>query len=419
MKKLLKDYWLVVMAVPFLLFGLIVNLYKMSIPKQEVAKTEQEAAAMTPKASNPDGVISADEWAKVFPDIVDSIKLNSKHDYQTDYLVEDPYLVELYEGYGFAKDYKSARGHYYDLDDIHETARPHAKANCLTCKTVNFTKLVNDIGVDAYTKDFEEVFSSLNEGISCYNCHGNNEAMGQLTVTHQYMADALGDNVGSIHAANVACGQCHTEYYFKPEILECTVPYSSLDTMGPEPELKYYKEIGYTDWTQESTGAKMLKAQHPEFETFLLGKHGKMLSCADCHMETVTRADGSTYKSHELVSPLESKTLLESCAQCHGSTDMVEFVHGIQEKVHAREDEVGDKLVELKKALVEANQSGKWTEDELNEVREIYSDAEWYFDWDYVENAEGAHNSELAYKCLDTSEEMINQAMEKIQAHKV
>jgi nitrite reductase (cytochrome c-552) len=136
-------------------------------------------------------------------------------------------------------------------------------------------------------------------------------------------------------------------------------------------------------------------------------------------METVTRADGSTYKSHELVSPLESKTLLESCAQCHGSTDMVEFVHGIQEKVHALEDEVGDKLVELKKALVEANQSGKWTEDELNEVREIYSDAEWYFDWDYVENAEGAHNSELAYKCLDTSEEMINQAMEKIQAHKV
>ena len=60
-----------------------------------------------------------------------------------------------------------------------------------------------------------------------------------------------------------------------------------------------------------------LKAQHPEFETFLLGKHGKMLSCADCHMETITRADGSTYKSHELVSPLESKTL--------GSSSHVQF----------------------------------------------------------------------------------------------
>ena len=38
--------------------------------------------------------------------------------YVTDYLEQDPYLVNIYEGYGFAKDYGSARGHYYTLTDV-------------------------------------------------------------------------------------------------------------------------------------------------------------------------------------------------------------------------------------------------------------------------------------------------------------
>ncbi|MBQ5510211.1 MAG: ammonia-forming cytochrome c nitrite reductase subunit c552, partial [Prevotella sp.] len=33
----------------------------------------------------------------------------------------DPYLVNIYEGYGFAKDYGSARGHEYTLEDVEKT----------------------------------------------------------------------------------------------------------------------------------------------------------------------------------------------------------------------------------------------------------------------------------------------------------
>ena len=51
------------------------------------------------------------------------------------------------------------------------------------------------------------------------------------------------------------------------------------------------------------------------------------------------------------------------------------------------------------------------TEDELNEIRSLHRTAQWFFDYDYVENSEGAHNSALARKCLDTAEETIQEAM--------
>jgi uncharacterized protein with FMN-binding domain len=50
-------------------------------------------------------------------------------------------------------------------------------------------------------------------------------------------------------------------------------------------------------------------------------------------------------------------------------------------------------------------------EEELNAVRKLHREAQWFFDFCYVENAEGAHNSELAYRCLDTSEAKIDEAM--------
>ena len=53
-------------------------------------------------------------------------------------------------------------------------------------------------------------------------------------------------------------------------------------------------------------------------------------------------------------------------------------------------------------------------EETLEEVRQTYREAQWYFDFCYVENSEGAHNSELAYRCLDTSEQMIAEGMEKL-----
>ena len=53
-------------------------------------------------------------------------------------------------------------------------------------------------------------------------------------------------------------------------------------------------------------------------------------------------------------------------------------------------------------------------EDDLNAIRKLHREAQWFFDFCYVENSEGAHNSSLAYRCLDTAEEKIGEAMKLI-----
>ena len=365
-----------------------------------------------PAATSKDGTVNAADWAAAYPEIVATMGDNKKNSYIVDYLEQDPYLKNIVEGFGFAKEYGSARGHEYTLEDVAKTARPHALANCLTCKTPNFAKLVNDQGVSAYTMPFDEAMALMEENVSCYTCHGNEAGnKGQLVVTHSYVNTALGENVSTIDPATLSCGQCHIEYYFTPADKETMMPYSSVEEMTPEAILSYYDAMDFADWTQESTGAKLLKAQHPEMETYLTGKHAKLLNCADCHMPLEETEDGTVYHSHELVSPLENESLLKSCATCHGDKDMVSMVRRIQERVTAREMEVGNALSAFKDALAAAVKEGTMGEEELGAVQKLYREAQWFFDFCYVENAEGAHNSALATRCLDTSEPKNNEGM--------
>ena len=378
------------------------------LTRDDIQYLHEEAPAATSK----DGTINASDWEAMYPEIVATMGDNDKNSYIVSYLEEDPYLVNIYEGFGFAKEYGSARGHNYTLEDVANTARPHPMANCLTCKTPNFTKLVNDQGVGVYTMEFDEVMAKMEENVSCYTCHGNeaNDA-GKLVVTHSYVTKALGESVNEIDPSTLSCGQCHIEYYFTPEDKETMMPYHDVESMTPEAILAYDDEMGFSDWTQESTGTPLLKAQHPEMETFLTGKHAGLLNCADCHMPMVEDEEGKVYHSHELVSPLQNEELLSRCATCHQDVDVVNMVTRLQERVTARETEVGNKLSAFKDALAEAVAAGKMSEEDLNAVRKLHREAQWFFDFCYVENAEGAHNSELAMHCLDTSEEKIAEGM--------
>ena len=369
--------------------------------------------APTPAREN--GVITAEEWAEVYPDIYASYQANADNSYRISYLEEDPYLVNLYEGYGFAIDYTSAIAHNYTLADVAGTERPHALANCLTCKTADFTKLVNDLGTQAYSLDFETVYADMHENVGCYVCHENQAGDGgKLVVTHDHTINSLGADMEGINPSVLACGQCHVEYYFNPENKATTNPYTSTSNMNPDDMLAYYNEIGFSDWVQKSTGAGLLKAQHPEMETYLGAgsRHASMgLSCADCHMEKAVSDSGAAYTSHALVSPLASPAILNTCAQCHGDTDMAEKVHAIQAEITAREREVGNRLSDLNDQLTEAVASGNYTEEQLDQIRDLYRSAQWYFDYVYVENSEGAHNSTMANDCLGKADGFIDEAL--------
>ena len=60
------------------------------------------------------------------------------------------------------------------------------------------------------------------------------------------------------------------------------------------------------------------------------------------------------------------------------------------------------------------NQDFFWTwdktDDELAEVRQLARDAQFYWDFVFVENSEGVHNPALARDCLNRAESLGSQA---------
>ena len=365
------------------------------------------------------GIKYASDWQLRYPNQYASWAQNSENNEATDYLEDYPMLETLYEPYGFSRDYKSARGHSFNLEDIMSTERigPNSLASCWTCKAPEFTNMVNEMGDSVYSMAFADLMQQINEPISCYNCHANTP--GKLTVTHSYMYDALGEDFENVDAATLACAQCHVEYHFDPISNATTLPYSSLATMTPDAILAFYNDGSnfpdgqpFYDYINPRTGVKQIKVQHPEFETFLGegSQHRGKYTCADCHMGTAVSADGKTYTSHFLSSPLENTQLIESeCSACH--VDLVSEVRAIQEEVERRTYTVGYELEYLTERLAEAVESGEYTEEELNAIRALARDAQFYWDFVFVENSEGAHNSTLTHECLDKSATLINEAL--------
>ena len=369
-------------------------------------------------------VMHAADWAEQYPNQYETWAMTGESSEAEDYLELYPMLRTLYEGYGFAKDYKAARGHWYDVEDIEATGRPHPLANCWTCKTPDFTNMVNEMGIEAYKLDWTEVQKEIVDPISCYTCHANTP--GEITVTHTYWIDALGEDFETVDAANLACGQCHNEYYFAPDTKATTIAHNSIASMAPDQMLAYFNDGSnfstgepFADWTNPRTGVKQIKVQHPEFETFLGegSQHRGNYTCADCHMPTMTAEDGTTFHSHNLISPLDNPELIENeCSKCHA--DLVTEVKATQERIEARTYSVGYELEFLTEQLAAAVESGKYTDAELDPIRSLARDAQFYWDFVFVENAEGAHNPVLTDQCLDSAEALCNQAINSFRAIK-
>ena len=359
-------------------------------------------------------VIKAADWAETYPDVYASYQKNAENEAIIDHVEEYPMIATVYEGMAFNKYYGSARGHYYTVQDVTSTGRPHALANCFTCKTPDFTAKVNNEGVSAYTIAFEDMLAEVNESVSCYNCHAN--AGSELVVTHTYLADAMGADFESLNAETASCAQCHVEYYFAPETKAVTLPYDSLATMHPDAILERFEQMQFADYTNPRTGVKQIKVQHPEFETYMgAGSvHASQFSCADCHMAKETNAAGETYASHYWVSPLESETIMASCAPCH--SDLKGFVEGIQAHAEERTIAIGTKLETLTNQLADAVAAGTYTEEELEAIRALNRKGQFYWDFVFVENSEGAHNSRLTEECLDKAEQMIDEALTLFKA---
>ena len=384
--------------------------------------------AETPKpmpAADEYGVVKADSWKSIYPNEYRTYRENDANSLESgkhDYLELYPALNSMYEGYAFALGYNEAAGHTHTLEDVKETPRTTEKAqlaNCISCKTPQFTAMVNTMGEDIHKQPFWDVVEQFDEPISCYNCHENDPQ--SLTVTNKFFARALGPaDSPQVSKEAQSCGQCHNEYYFDPETKATTNPYTGLENMTPDAILAYYDERGYKDWEHPETGAAMLKVQHPEFETLYGGAQTFMvkqgMTCADCHMGKKVAEDGITYVSHTWRSPLEDEELMEANCNTSGCRCLRRRRNRGQSGCHPGRggsprdgDQRGDRRDDRR--VAEQRESGALSGDALAEVQRLHRVSQFYWDFVMVENSEGAHNPELTFETLDKAEAAVDQAL--------
>jgi len=424
MRKLKPLVWLGALLLVMSMFAIVACQ-----PATGGGEVKEEKAPVVVPEPNENGVVTADMWKDIYPDIYASYKLNSNNSDNPSYLEQYPFMVTIYDGMGFAKDYNEARSHLYTLEDLAATARPHPSGNCITCKTPELSAMVNAgwkgaEGKGAYGSPYEEVIANITEPVSCYNCHENN-ADGVISYPAQYVKDALGADASQMNEVIQACGQCHNEYFFDPgNGGAVTLPWTGLDKMNPDDMLAFYNEPNFDkgeglepfwDFKNSISGTKMIKVQHPEMET-ILGKGTKLPqmtgieNCSDCHMGKTTNDAGEEYTSHLWQSPLSNTELLETCDACHDTKVKVDAIH---EDTHDRLVSIGGKLENLHKKVGEAAANGK-DEAELTELRKVIRDSQFYFDFVQVENSYGAHNTTLTKNLLDKAEGMIDGGLAKL-----
>jgi nitrite reductase (cytochrome c-552) len=195
------------------------------------------------------------------------------------------------------------------------------------------------------------------------------------------------------------CGQCHVEYYFRGPEKRLTYPWSRgllVDSM-----LAYYDSVGHRDWVHAASGAPVLKAQHPEFEMYSQGIHGRSgVACADCHMP-YERVGALKISDHQVRSPL--LMIERSCQTCHkiSEEELRQRVYTIQDRTFELRNIAIDALLELVDDL-EAERA-----DSANPrfaVAQRYQRAAQFFaDFVEAENSMGFHASQESARILGNS----------------
>ena len=346
-------------------------------------------------------------WGENFPREYETWKQTSDTNFVSkhngnkmdDVLAKRPLMVVLWAGYLFSHDYSAPRGHHYAVEDVRNTLRTGSPmtdsegpqpATCWTCKSPGVPRLMAEKGVEQFYKSKWAMFGSeVVNSIGCADCH-NPENM-NLVITRPALAEAFQRRGSDVEKSKIqemrtlACAQCHVEYYFKGDGKYLTFPWDKGITM--EEIESYYDEINFSDWKHTLSRAPMLKAQHPDYELFMLGPHAKRgLSCADCHMPYKAEG-GIKYSDHHISSPL--KNIDRTCQTCHRDSEekLKEYVYEYQDKVLEIRDRVETELAKAHILAKFAWDKGA-TEGEMADVMKLLRQAQWR--WDFAVASHGA-----------------------------
>ncbi len=153
----------------------------------------------------------------------------------------------------------------------------------------------------------------------------------------------------------------------------------------------------------------MLKAQHPEFEVWNQGTHGKAgVACADCHMPYM-REGALKVSDHWVRSPLLN--INRACQQCHHypEEEIRKRVETIQDRHFALLGRAGAALVDMIDAIKIAKDASA-SEAQLAPVLEMQRKAQWRLDFVAAENSMSFHAPQELARILAESIDLSRQA---------
>jgi nitrite reductase (cytochrome c-552) len=362
-------------------------------------------------------------------------------------LDEFPLYRTLFAGYAFATDYREERGHAYMLSDQDETDRvkqfqqPGACLHCHSSVLPAYIAAGIKAGVPAgpehreaqIQRGFEEICplpfpearQLVTHPVSCIDCHDATTMA--LRVSRPAFVNGIRELAKSDYPTphlpsierwrrdgrkgeyqpntdatrqelrSMVCAQCHVEYYFKGPQKLVTYPWHQ--GLKVEQMEAYYDEVGHTDWTHAESGAKALKAQHPEFEMWSQGIHARSgVSCADCHMPYV-RDGAIKVSNHHVRSPLLN--VAQACQTCHRlpEKEILARALQVQDRNAALLTRAEEATVALIHAITAAAGAGAG-DAQLQAARALQRKAQWRLDFVAAENSMGFHAPQEAARIL-------------------
>ena len=378
-------------------FPLQYDAYKRTVDMERTRYGGSEALPRTPTQADPRSIIAQSKLEK------------------------DPRLKLMWAGYPFATDFREDRGHAYMLEDQTYTRRQEfgMPGACIQCHASTYVPYKKAGGGDLIKgseaidpKPYSEIRPLFTHPIGCIDCHDPSNMSLRVTrpaflegIKIVKAAQGIDDyDVNSMatrqEMRTYVCAQCHVEYYFKGKEKRLTLPWSK--GLKGDDILAHYDEIDFKDWTHATTGAALLKAQHPEYELWSQGIHARSgVSCADCHMP-YTRVGALKISDHHIRSPLLN--ISNACQTCHRvpESELLDRVETIQGRFMQMRDLAMNALIELVHDL-EVAKTGEVRESQVLAALDFQRKATFLLDFVEAENSMGFHAAQEAARILATS----------------
>lgn len=175
----------------------------------------------------------------------------------------------------------------------------------------------------------------------------------------------------------------------------------------------YYDEADFADFTHALSRARILKAQHPDYEIVRMGIHAQEgVTCADCHMPLISEND-MMFSDHHIRSPL---TMIDrACRSCHQESEET-----LRNNVYEHKNKANELRGRLERELAKAHIEAKYAwdngakDDQMDEVLKLIRQAQWRWDFGITSHGGSFHAPQEIQRILSNGIDKAMQARKAI-----